>query len=96
MMDASAAAPQQCATQDEMPTPHRSEVWFDDGNIIVQAEKTQFRVHRGVLAKQSVVFKDMFRLPQPANELTVDGHPIVHLSDTARDVGYLFAALYDR
>jgi len=33
-----------------------------DGNIILQVENTDFKVYRGVLASQSKVFEDMFRL----------------------------------
>lgn len=76
-------------------TTTRSEIWFTDGNIILEAETTQFRVHRGVLAKHSSVFKDMFDVPQPPGEPEIEGCPIVHLSDTAQDVGHLLNRLYD-
>jgi hypothetical protein len=38
----------------------RSEIWFEDGNVILQAGHTQFRVHRGIIALHSRVFKGMF------------------------------------
>ncbi|KZP13428.1 hypothetical protein FIBSPDRAFT_936380 [Athelia psychrophila] len=38
--------------------------WLDDGNIVIQAEKTQFKVHRS-LAAHSPIFKDVFLMPQP-------------------------------
>ncbi|KAJ7037817.1 hypothetical protein C8F04DRAFT_1091632 [Mycena alexandri] len=65
------------------------------GDIIIQAESTQFRVNRDILARHSSVFQDMFLLPQPPNEETVDGCHIVHLSDSATDVHLLLAAFYD-
>lgn len=71
-------------------------VWFQDGNIILEAEGTQFRVHRGILAKHSTFFKDMFEVPQPSDEPTVEGCPVVRLTDTAHDVEHLLNALYDR
>lgn len=74
----------------------RSDIWFDDGSIVIQAEQTQFRVHRSVLAANSSVFKDLFAVPQPPDEPTVEGCPVVHLSDTAADVTYIVQALYLR
>lgn len=74
----------------------RSSMWLDDGSIILHAENTQFRVHRSVLAMNSTVFQDMFGIPQPQREPTVDGCPIVHLSDSAQEVEHVLNALYKR
>ncbi|KAJ7218778.1 hypothetical protein B0H12DRAFT_1241551 [Mycena haematopus] len=65
-------------------TPIRSKIWMPYGDIVLQAESTQFRVNRDVLAQQSSVFKDMFGVPLP-DESTVEGCPIVRVSDTAKD-----------
>ncbi|KAF5374142.1 hypothetical protein D9615_008824 [Tricholomella constricta] len=73
----------------------RSDIWFNDGNIILEAQGKQFRVHRGVLAKHSDVFKDMFDVPTPPNDPTVEGCQIVHLTDSAQDVEHLLSCLYD-
>lgn len=73
----------------------RSKIWFTDGNIILEAEGTQFRVHRGVLANQSSVFGNMFDVPAPPDEPTVDGCPVVQISDSARDVEHLLNVLYN-
>jgi BTB/POZ domain len=70
--------------------------WLDDGNIILQAESTQFRVLRSILSASSSVFRDMFSLPQPENENLVDGCPVVHVSDTADDLHHVLKALFDR
>lgn len=69
-------------------------VYIDDGNVILEADLVQFRVHRSMLSSQSTVFADMFTLPQPQNDVTVDDCPIVHLSDSAKDVEYLLRAIY--
>ena len=76
----------------------RSRFWFDDGNVILQAENTQFRVHRSLLSLQSSVFKDMFSMPQPmdtATTLNVDGCPIITLSDKASDLEHVLSIFYE-
>lgn len=45
--------------------------WYDDGSVVIQAENTQFRVHRSILAAQSDVWATMFSIPQSV-ELSVD------------------------
>ncbi|KAF9011980.1 hypothetical protein BDQ17DRAFT_1298357 [Cyathus striatus] len=78
----------------------RSSLWFDDGNIVLQAGDTQFRVYRGMLTRHSTVFADMFSIPQPSHTHTsddsdvVDGCPVVHLSDAAGDMEYVLSALF--
>ncbi|KAJ7918396.1 hypothetical protein B0H13DRAFT_2436368 [Mycena leptocephala] len=73
----------------------RSELWMPYGDIILQVESTQFRVNRDVLAKQSSVFRDLFSVPQPLNEATIDGCPIVELSDSAEDWVLILETLYN-
>src|ERR1700691_2264130 len=78
-------------------TPKHGEPWFDDGNIILQAESTQFRVYRGILSGSSQVFADMFSVPQPAAKTElVEGCPIIHVSDTAKDWQAVLETLYQR
>lgn len=76
----------------------RSDIWFMDGNIVIQAEGVQFKVTRGVLAAQSSIFEDMFSIPQPPSEkeMVVEGCPVVHLSDSAADVNIVLRALFLR
>ncbi|KAF8956208.1 hypothetical protein BDZ97DRAFT_1671975 [Flammula alnicola] len=79
------------------------ELWFDDATVVFQAENKLFRVHRGIIASQSSVFKGMFALPQDASvdgsgggQETIDGCTLIRLhGDTATDVGYFFKAIYD-
>ncbi|CAA7266013.1 unnamed protein product [Cyclocybe aegerita] len=74
----------------------RSEgLWLDDGNIILQAEATQFRVHRSMLARHSVVFKDMFSMPQPDEDPVFEGCPVITLSDKAEDLKQILSVFYD-
>ncbi|KAF7967544.1 hypothetical protein HWV62_33964 [Athelia sp. TMB] len=81
------------------PTVTRSDVWLEDGNIVLQAEGTQFKVYRGILALNSPIFDDMFSMPQPVagpETQTVEGCPVVHLMDSAVDVKIVLQALCQR
>ena len=80
----------------EFVTTTRSDLWLPDGNVIVQAEGTQYKVHRSILAIHSSVFDDMFSIPQPSGGPLVEGCPIVHLSDTAGDITIMLDAIYRR
>jgi hypothetical protein len=76
-------------------TPTQSTaVWYKDGNLILEVEKTLFKVHRSVLEARSEVFRDMVALPQPPSAGVVDGCPIVRLSDASMDMEHALKALY--
>lgn len=81
--------------------PHPSEsplCWFDDGNVVLQAEDTLFRVYKGFLRKQSSVFDDMFSLPAAAreNEMeTFDSCSLVVVQETAKEMELFILALTD-
>ncbi|KZP19037.1 hypothetical protein FIBSPDRAFT_1045789 [Athelia psychrophila] len=76
----------------------RSDVWYDDGNVVLQAQNAQFKIHKSILVHSSAVFRDMLSLPQPPLEDTyvVDGCPVVHLSDSAEEVRYILQAIFQR
>ncbi|KDR86010.1 hypothetical protein GALMADRAFT_85228 [Galerina marginata CBS 339.88] len=69
--------------------------WFEDGNVMLQAGKTQFRVHCSILSRHSQVFQDMFSFPQPKNETLFEGCPLVHVTDAPKDWENIFSILYD-
>jgi hypothetical protein len=86
------------------------DLWFTDGSVVLRAENTLFKVHISQLSRHSVLFHDLFTLPQAkespltpvvgqsphSNSLAkLDGRPVVHLHDIAEDVGNLLTALYD-
>ncbi|KAF8170322.1 hypothetical protein K438DRAFT_1982832 [Mycena galopus ATCC 62051] len=71
----------------------RSDVWFKDGSVVLQAAGTQFRVHWSILSLHSSFFRDLEDLPQPPDQPTIDGCPIVELQDTVEDVEYLLKGL---
>ena len=68
--------------------------WFPDGNIIISTRTVAFRLYHGVLAAQSSVFDNMLDLPQPEGAPTIDGYPILELSDSAIDLRHLFTVLF--
>ncbi|KAJ6497663.1 hypothetical protein C8R45DRAFT_865579 [Mycena sanguinolenta] len=73
----------------------RSNIWFKDGSIVLQAENIQFRVHWSILALHSPFFADLENLPQPPDQPAIDGCPVVPFHDSAVDLQYLLDAIYD-
>ena len=79
----------------EMGPVRHETMWFEDGNVVLIAENVALKLHRGVLARQSVVFQDMFAIPQPESTEVFDGCPVVHLYDSASDLAIFIEILYD-
>ncbi|EJF62583.1 hypothetical protein BD309DRAFT_1016669 [Dichomitus squalens] len=69
------------------------ELWWEDGNIILLCRDTAFRMYRGLLARQSVIFRDLFAMAQPSNSETMESCPVVHISDSPDDLRHLLRAL---
>ncbi|PIL26172.1 hypothetical protein GSI_11927 [Ganoderma sinense ZZ0214-1] len=55
--------------------------WLDDGNLILLAGRSAFRVYRGLLVKNSPVFADMFTTGSAGATETFDNCPVVRLAD---------------
>ena len=75
-----------------------NEFWFDDGNIVLLAQSNiGFKVHGGLLARQSQVFADMLALSQPSSAGGTDPGvtETVPIYDQAVDVSNLLKAIYD-
>ncbi|KAJ7163227.1 hypothetical protein C8R46DRAFT_1193735 [Mycena filopes] len=99
MDDAPRAKRRRTDDLDATPTAitRSTEYWFDDGNIILQVESTQFRLTKSILSMHASVFRDMFTMPLPANEPTIENCPVVVLpGDTAQDWGFLLGAIYPK
>ncbi|RPD69739.1 hypothetical protein L226DRAFT_515436 [Lentinus tigrinus ALCF2SS1-7] len=70
-------------------------VWYADGNMVVVAENTAFRLHKSVAALQS---KNLGRIFQPTNSAPEDmfgGLPVVRMPDTAYDIEQFLVVVYD-
>jgi hypothetical protein len=91
-------------TNDPTTRTHTSEhsaspvvdLWFKDGNLILKAEKSLFRIYSGLLAARSSVFKDMLAFPPPVegNEM-FEGCPIVTVYDSSKDMNFFLKAIFD-
>lgn len=70
-------------------TKRDSELWFEDGNLILCAGDVEFKVYRGPLIAHSLVFRDMLSLPQPpAADRSSSEHlcPVIPLHDSPDDL----------
>jgi hypothetical protein len=66
-----------------------------DANLIIRSSNlVDFRVHKSVLAMASPVFKDAFSLSQPSDGESVDGLPVVRLSEDSELLSALVSMLY--
>ncbi|KAJ7147314.1 hypothetical protein C8R46DRAFT_918056 [Mycena filopes] len=73
----------------------RSDIWHDDGSVVLQAETTLFRAHWSVLCLHSSFFRDLRGLPQPADQPSIEGCPVIQVYDSSADVKHLLDALYN-
>ncbi|KAF8148283.1 hypothetical protein B0H34DRAFT_668990 [Crassisporium funariophilum] len=71
------------------------ELWFDDGNIVFQAENRQFRLHKSIIALRSSVFKEILSVQSIGKEEDlVDDCVVIQLSDGAILAEFFFTAIY--
>ncbi|EDR12103.1 uncharacterized protein LACBIDRAFT_323131 [Laccaria bicolor S238N-H82] len=71
-----------------------SGLWYDDGNIVFQAESSLFRVSLGVLAAHSPIFDDLLKLPQSQDQEMYEDCPLMVLHDKAEDLANFLRAVY--
>ena len=71
------------------------ELWFEDGNVVFISRDVHFKLHRGVVAKYSSVFRDMFQLGDASAGDSVDNCPIVNITDSPEHAVLFFTLLYD-
>ncbi|KZT72336.1 hypothetical protein DAEQUDRAFT_772994 [Daedalea quercina L-15889] len=80
---------------DHAPFIPDKEVWFSDGNVVLEAEGRAFKVYQGLLARDSEVFRDLFTIPQPSSMEVFDGCPVVHLTDHPQELRHLLRVIFD-
>ncbi|KAJ7679607.1 hypothetical protein B0H17DRAFT_944046 [Mycena rosella] len=78
----------------EAGEPVRSDIWFDYGNLVVQAENLQFRVYKGTPCSSSEVLRAA--IYNVGDSKGVEGCPLVFLSDSSVEVAYLFRVIFYR
>lgn len=77
------------------PIPSK-DFWFDDGNVILIAGESSFRIHRSVLSQNSSVLRQLLDLPRPSGSALMDGCPVIYLPESAHHIGALLGALYGK
>ena len=66
-----------------------------DADLIIRSsDLVNFRIHKSVLATASPFFRDLLSLPQPSDSETIDGLPVVQLSEDAELLKSLVSMLY--
>jgi hypothetical protein len=78
------------------PTPSPSKLLdLPDANVIIRSSDfVYFRLHKSVLVLVSPFFEDLLSLPQPSDGETVDGLPVVQLSEGSELLNSLVSLLY--
>lgn len=67
--------------------PERSSIWFEDGNVVLEAENVQFKVHKSILGKRSAVLRAILDAEQPAGQ-------IIRLEDSSMDILHFLSIVY--
>jgi hypothetical protein len=66
-----------------------------DANLVIRSsDLVNFKVHKSILAMASPFFKDLLSLPQPPDSESVDGLPVVRLSEDSELLSTLVSMLY--
>jgi hypothetical protein len=66
-----------------------------DANLVIRSSDfVNFKVHKPVLAVASPFFKDLLSLPQPLDSESVDGLPVIQLSEDSELLSTLVSMLY--
>ncbi|KIJ58511.1 hypothetical protein HYDPIDRAFT_171253 [Hydnomerulius pinastri MD-312] len=76
---------------DYIPPPARcKELWYQDGNIILEIDRSRFRVHRSILSRKSRGFANLFECIETRRNV-----PIVQLEGDAEEMKHLLLTLYE-
>ena len=72
-----------------------SDLWYNDGNIVFQAESSVFRIYLGLLAAHSPIFDAIRKSPQSQDQEMYEDCPLILLDDKAEDLANFLRAVYD-
>ncbi|KAH8826504.1 hypothetical protein DL96DRAFT_1681549 [Flagelloscypha sp. PMI_526] len=70
-----------------------SDLWLEDGSLVIKAGNRLFKIHRSTLVAQSPVFADMLSFPPAQNQEFLDGCPLVELPDDPEAVEFFLRAV---
>ncbi|KAI0066329.1 hypothetical protein BV25DRAFT_1913082 [Artomyces pyxidatus] len=74
------------------PLNHDETLWYPDGNIVLTAGETAFKVHRSILTKESKELEDIL---SAGSERLEEGCPVYAFEDDSdKDLGYMLEFLY--
>lgn len=73
-----------------------ADLWFDDGNVVLVAEETGFKVYKGILCREARVFEDMFSMPASDAQATYEGVlPLIKVQESVQDFTSFLSALFN-
>ena len=74
-----------------------AELWFSDGNLIIDAVGISFRVYAGILERHSPVFRQLLNglQSEDGSAKAVDGCRLLRVADKGADLAEMFSVLYD-
>lgn len=72
-------------------------LYLEDGNVVLRCDNVLFKIYRGLLSRNSEIFRDMFSLSihQPVDAEQYEGSPMICLHDSAADFESFMLALLD-
>ncbi|KAH9940221.1 uncharacterized protein BXZ73DRAFT_43210 [Epithele typhae] len=76
-----------CSSATETP----GRIWFEDGNVVVIAQNSSFRVNEGILGHRSREFRRLIKEARRANRTGVE----LRVSDSSHDFEHLLRILYE-
>ena len=83
--------------QVNLPTslPEPLDISVPDANLIIRSsDLVDFRVHKSILAMVSPFFKDLFSVPQLLDSESLDGLPLIKLSEDAELLNTLLSMIF--
>jgi len=82
-------------TEDTYEIERVSDLWFEDGGLVIQADQCYFKIFKGMLTARSSVFKTILDEGPTTTKRCVDGCHLLQVSDSAADMTYFLKAIFD-